>query len=337
MEKETGEKADGVLGINLYVIQGMLRATGPVSLPDFGNETVTADNFFEKAQANTQSKFFPGSTSKKDFLTAVANSLFIRLTEDTKLSFPALISAMYSSLEEKNILVYDKDPQLQKFFEDRGWAGRMTAVVCASEEEVFGNKGSNTACIPDYLSLVESNLGINKINQFVNKSVTVSKKLDSKNSLHTTLVASYENTQTDTSSQTSTYINYVRIYIPRSSQFEMMTLNGSPLPSKEIQVENYQTDKTSIGYLLKIAGGNKANLKVVYTLASPLPSQSYSYQFLYQKQAGDKSSPFIFSLAYPDSDLSLSTLNFKNSSGIQKEIYYTTDTAVDRILALTVK
>jgi len=60
---------------------------------------------------------------------------------------------------------------------------------------------------------------------------------------------------------------------------------------------------------------------------------STSYQFFYQKQMGDKNSPLVLSVSYPER-YSLTPVNFNSTSGNKQEIFYSTDTSVDRIFAL---
>jgi hypothetical protein len=87
---------------------------------------------------------------------------------------------------------------------------------------------------------------------------------------------------------------------------------------------------------MKIAANNKGLISIAYTLSRRLDTAFNTYQFYYQKQPGEKSSSFMFSIKHPDS-LTITPLNFANSSGIRREIFYTSDTSVDRILALQIQ
>ncbi|MBI4099797.1 DUF4012 domain-containing protein, partial [Candidatus Microgenomates bacterium] len=91
LEKETGIKADGVIGINLGAVQKMLVATGPITLAN--GETVTADNFFEKAEYAAEINFFPGSTQKSQYLSQVAQALLGKITSGGNRSWSAMATA----------------------------------------------------------------------------------------------------------------------------------------------------------------------------------------------------------------------------------------------------
>ena len=109
------------------------------------------------------------------------------------------------------------------------------------------------------------------------------------------------------------------------------------IADKEITQESYGSDKLSVGFLLRLAASNKAGVKLEYTTPLSIPGNTGSYQFMFQKQSGEAISPLIFSVTFPDSSYSFKPLNFPNASGIEKEIYYSTDTSVDRICAFEIK
>lgn len=337
LEKETGEKVDGVIGVNLFLIESLLKVTGPLKLADFGGQEINSDNFIQMAAQNHDNSFFPGSTAKQDFLTSAANTLFAQVSQKNNISWVSMINLLYQGFEEKQILVFDKDASLEKLFSDRGWAGRISAVVCSDGIAASLSSEDKSSCVPDYLGIVEANLGLNKVNGFITKTVTITKNLNKENKLSSSVILSYSNKSSGNGDQKSTYVNYLRILLPRSTIVNRMSINGVTIDNKQITSESYGSDKLSIGYLLRLASANKAVIKLEYSTALSLPENVGSYQFLFQKQSGDVLSPLIFSFTYPDSMHSLKPINFFNASGIEKEVYYTTDTSVDRVFALEIK
>jgi len=335
LEKELGKEVDGVIGVNLTLAQKILSVIGPVKLSDFNGEEITADNFFPKVHALSQANFFPGSTAKKDVLTAITNSIFAKLTADSSTNFMDLLHIVKLALEEKNILIYLTEPQLQKIVEDHSWAGRVTKVSCAQSKNINGTAfvADGNSCLADYLSIVEANLGVNKANYFISKSTIIEKKIQADDQIKTTVTISYENsvnTAVDTGQQ---YVNYLRIFTPLGSKLESVTLNSAPINPQDVDTQTYGGDKTVFGFLLKIAPENKGVVKIAYTLPRSFSSNLASYQLYYQKQAGDKNSPLVLSFRYPEGS-KLTPVNFSFSSQREGEIYYTTDTSVDRVFAL---
>lgn len=334
--KELGITTDGVIGINLYAAQKILQVLGPVTLADFNNEIITADNFFIKAQQYTQKDFFPGSTQKKNFLSSVAKEIFSSITFEKNITWFRLLPEVKKALEEKNILIYSHDPQVNRIIENLGFSGRMTEVKCLSNNANFQETSvmPDTNCIPDYLAMVEANLGVNKANYFIGKSTTVQKKIDETGQMTSLITVSYENQSTPEINPEATYVNYLRLFVPVDSILTSIFINNIPVPASEIDMEKYETDKASYGFLVKIAPGEKVVFRAVFTHSKIFSEGTSSYQFFYQKQAGDKISPLVLSVAHPD-NLYLEPVNFQSASARENEIYYTTDTSVDRVFAIS--
>ena len=322
LQKETGKVVDGVIGINLFTAQKILKILGPLKVSDF-NEEITADNFFYKAHLYSARDFFPGSTQKKDFLTAVANAMVSEIKSAPSSLLIELLPIVKQLLDEKNILFFSSDESLQKKIEEKGWGGRAVEVKCV---------GDKNDCFIDYLMAVETNLGVNKANYFVNKSVAVEKNIEADGKVTTSVILSYENTAAAEIYPDSFYTNYLRVFVPLGSKLEKVTLNNIELSTSSVDIENYAEDKTSFGLLVKIAPGNKGVVKITYTLPSSFSSSSY--QLLYQKQGGDKIAPLVLSIKFPK-EQNLKPVNFKPTSERENEVYYATYTSVDRIFSFT--
>lgn len=337
LQKEMGINVDGVIGINLNTIQKILQVTGPVKLVDFGNEEISSDNFFFKTHFYAQDKFFPGSTQKKDFLTSAANVLLNKITDSNKSLLIDLMPAVKQLLDEKDILIFANDDNIQKITEKKGWAGRMMNVKCVYSQNESGQANttdiSNT-CLPDYLSINEANLGVNKANYFVNKSVIVDKNISTDGTITSSVSLSYENTGTPEVFTDAAYSNYLRVFVPFGSVLNEVSINGIPLSISDVTVESYQNDKTVFGILVKIAPQNKGTIKFVYTLPRKLAKDTESYQLFFQKQAGDKKAPFVLSVRNSTGG-NLKPLNFTPNMVKNKDIFYSTDTSYDRIFAFS--
>lgn len=334
LEKELGVKVDGVVGVNLFVAQKLLKIIGPVVLSDFNNEEVNSENFFFKSQYYVQKDFFAGSTQKKDFLTAVVRKLETKLTTDNNLPWFELVLGLKNLLDEKNVIIYTYDEDAQKVVEERGWAGRMTPVACFSQK--LGDQTGfpvKTSCIADYLSIIETNLGVNKANYFISKTVALEKKIETDGKVKTTITLSYENKGLEGILHGGTYSNYIRLFVPTGNKLITATYNNSPIDALVTEVGNYGDDKTVFAFFVKIPSNEKGVVRVMYVTEKPLDWGNKYFQFIYQKQGGDKTVPFVYSVYYPE-NIKLSTVNFKSRSSNKGEIYYPTDTSVDRIFAL---
>ncbi len=334
LDKEMGKSVDAVIGINLFFIQDLLEAVGSIKLSDFNNEEINSSNFFFKAQFYSQKDFFAGSSQKKDFLSAVSSALQIKFNTDSSLPWLEILFRVKKSLDEKNLIIFVKDENLQKTIEEKGWAGRFTKISCLSQtdlaQEVKEKELEN--CFPDYLAINEANLGVNKANYFISKSVAIEKRIESETKIITSITLSYENKSIPEVFQGGTYANYLRFFIPKNSNLITASLNGIKIQEDQIDQEQYSEDKKAIGFLVKIAPQNKGVVKITYETLKSSISKLMSYQFLFQKQSGDKVSPLVLSFITPAS-IKLTPINFKSISEKKQEVYYSTDTSVDRIFA----
>jgi len=114
------------------------------------------------------------------------------------------------------------------------------------------------------------------------------------------------------------------------------TLNGMALPPSQVEVGSYRSDKTVFSLLVKIAPGNRAEVKIAYLSPWAFTAKTSAYQFFFQKQPGDKTAPLILSLETAANFL-FSPLNFLSTSGSKEKIFYSSDTSVDRIFAFSLK
>jgi len=151
-QKETGLIVDGVIGVNLSVAQKILEAIGPVHLPDY-QETITAENLFEKASYHSEVNFFPGSTQKKDFLNSLTNQIFYQIKETN--NWIKVGQALLQCLEEKQIIIFSNNADVMKKIVQFNWHGGLLP----NQE------------LTDYLMIAESNFGINKVNHFIQRKI----------------------------------------------------------------------------------------------------------------------------------------------------------------------
>lgn len=321
LQKEMNINVNGVIGVNLFVIQDVLKVIGSLKLPDFANEEITSDNFIQKAQFHSQDKFFPGSSQKKDFLRSVANAILTHLTTDNSYSVIDIFPLIKKDLEEKNILLASFDNNIQRKFENQGLGGRINEIKCIQNKD---------NCLADYIGIIEANLGVNKANFYINKSVDLTKEFDQNGNLNTTVKINYENNAIANVQNDSQYVNYVRFYLPSKINIKNISINNMNLSAGDITSEPYEGDKASVGFLIRINPSTKAELVINYTMPSILKQENKSYELFYQKQSGDKTSPLIVKLKYPASSVFLSD-NFKSYKTSDNTVFYTTDTSVDRV------
>ena len=288
LEKETGRMVDGVVGIDLFLAQRILRVVGPVSLIDY-QEEINADNLFERAEYHAEVNFFPGSTQKKDFLGAVANALFEKVEQTEESQWLVISKAIYQSLKSKDLLVYLNNQEAARILADLGWDGGIRRVECEIE------KGQ---CLTDYLMIVESNFGVNKANYFVKRNLTHQVNFGQEGEVREILRIDYHNQSQSEIFPAGRYKNYLRILTPAGSILEKVVIDGEELEKEKVD-ESKIADKTAFGFLVEVPIQSKKIVEISYQLEEKIKKETGDYLLYLQKQPGIEDKVFNFWLVPP--------------------------------------
>jgi len=320
-QKEIGDQVDGVIGLDLSLVEKILKALGKVYLTDYQLE-VTADNLFLKAQNLIQSDFFPGSTQKRDFLGALARAV---LNQAKLGEFPWLKigQSLKQGLEEKHLQIFLNDQKGQSLVEELGWAGRVSVVSCQL---------SVVSCLADYLMILEANLGVNKANYFVKREIGLTADFKEKK-VNYHLIINYQNNSSGQTFPGGVYKNYLRIYVPQTAILEKVVINEREVLIDQIEIEEIE-DKKSWGFLVEIKPEETKKVEFEYQLERQelVARKEFTYELFFQKQAGTEKDPLFLKFNYPQ-NWRIKKTNFpavtKNSS-----FNYNTDLSVDRIFSI---
>ncbi len=285
LEKETGRTTDGVIAVDLFLAQKVLAAVGEIQIPDY-QEKINADNFFERAEYYSEINFFPGSTQKQDFLGNVARVLFEKIKEADQKTWLKLAQNIYPSLTAKDLLIWLPDEQTTSLVRQLGWDGGLKSVECLGNEK---------NCFPDFLMLIEANVGINKANYFLKRSLNHQIKIEEDGMIEETLVVNYQNNSQSEAFPAGRYKTYLRLYTPLDSKLikvEIKNLATGQIEEVE-EIEQQQTyDKQIFGFLLEVPIQESRSVEIVYQLAKKLDQEDDSYHFYLQKQPGIEDETF---------------------------------------------
>lgn len=278
LDKSMNINPDGVIAINLHVAQKLLEATGPVKLIDY-DEVVTATNLYERAEMYSEINFFPGSSQKRDFLSGVINQVMNQMM-DGKVDTLKALQALYSSAQESQLLVALDDPTAQQAFDNLGWSGSVLTPDCPAPFHAG-------RCYVDTVIQVEANVGVNKANQHVERSIEHGVEILDQQAVHTrttTLV----NTATSNAWPSGPYKAYFRLYMPANAQVESVAVNGTEIDAS-LRREGEELSKHMIGFLVNVPVRESAEVTVRYTV--PLPEDITAYALFEQKQSGTAGDP----------------------------------------------
>lgn len=274
LEKELKIKPDGVLGINLNVVRKLLEVTGPIRLVDY-DEVITKDNLYERAQQHAELNFFPGSTQKRDFLSAVASALFERLMrEDTNKML--IMKALVQAADEAELLISIPDEQATKALSNLGWDGSLRTPDCPGP---FAQQ----TCFVDTVMQVEANVGVNKANQYIKRSIRHDISIERGQAVHERSIT-LQNTADSNAWPEGSYKNYFRLFVTKGAQLNAVTVNGAPVDLRSVSVKEEQ-GKQVFGFLVTVPIQSTSKIDVSYTV--PLLQESpLVYSLFEQKQPG---------------------------------------------------
>ncbi|MCW1949000.1 MAG: DUF4012 domain-containing protein [Candidatus Shapirobacteria bacterium] len=294
LEKETGKKINGVIGIDLAVARAMLKATGEIYVPDF-KEKINDGNLYEQAEFYAETKFFPGSTQKASFLGALGKQLFEEIKNLNAEKRLVLVQLFLDLLEKNELQLAINETETAKRLMELNWDGR-----------VYNGKCSGENCVMDYWYVVEANLGVNKANYFVKRNIEESAEITN-NSINRILKINYENTAKNTEWPGGDYKNYMRLYLPKEvdvSQISVMDGNDTSIKkiygSDEITIKEVD-GKKEVGFLVMVPVLKKRILEVKYSSQINTSGKTFTYMKYIQKQPGTGETGIVSLITYPDS------------------------------------
>jgi hypothetical protein len=298
---DMGRATDGVIAFDLEATRRLVAALQPLALPGY-QQPLTGDNVLaamreiwaEPVEVESTVREARGTDwwlHRKDFMGDLATAARARL-ESGQIDFGLLAQALYSSLQEKHVLVAVNDPATSALLAEAGWSGVI-------------DPGDG-----DFLLVVDSNVGWNKVNGVVqrNTNYTVTPRPDGSAWVDLELVyrhqgeasdvlcvheASYGDSYEDMVRRC--YFNYVRVLAPAGAQLR----SAEGFDSAEVVVRPGERGATQFAGNLVLPPGKTASLRLSYELPAGLLDADV-YNLRVQKQPGIPAWPVRVLLVDPD-------------------------------------
>ncbi|MCL4366536.1 DUF4012 domain-containing protein [Patescibacteria group bacterium] len=321
--KETGERVEGVIALDVSAMEELLSAVGPLDLKDY-QEKITSENLFERAVSHAELSFFPGSQAKKSFLTALTNELFNKVFFLPQQNWPGILGALGRSLDEKHISIYLNDPQLFSYLTSQNWVHTLPRASNAIESD------SNQ----DFLSLVEANLGADKVNYYLDRNYKLETIIGKEGEIQHRLRINYTNRSPSDVFPGGGYKNRMRVYLPFGTKLTRALWAESDITKNVTGFVDY--GRSGYSMLLTLAPKEQKTLVLDYVVPMKLkftesgqssPAKQASYRLDIIKQPGTLRDPLAWTITYP--------INFQLISQQTKKIgpqeqTIQTDLSVDR-------
>ncbi|MFH1244538.1 MAG: DUF4012 domain-containing protein [bacterium] len=268
IQKTLNQNLDGTIALNIDTFRTLLESQGALPLADY-NETISAGNIYERAQYYAEGNFLPGSNTKRDFLSSVAESLFTTLSSKTSLDQLKLAEAFLRTIDAKNTLISVVNPLTDRVFSTLNWNGALQDS-------------------PDSAMVVDSNFGVNKANYFIRRSIQAVITLDSNLAVNHILRLRYTNTSQTSAWPAGPYKNYQRLYLPPSATIRKLKVDGQEIPPSAYSLAT-ESRKTVLSHVLMVPINTTVGVEIEYQTPSLTGSSDQSYSWYWQKQPGSSS------------------------------------------------
>ncbi len=309
-----GVAVDGVLALDLTAVEDIVRAIGPLYLKAY-SEIVSEENVIDKVKLYWSPP--PGEeqdrewwSHRKDFLAALAEAVFAEMREglDARQTVN-LLRALGQSLEEKHLLIYLNDPAARRLLEDKNWDGAIRSTE------------------GDYLLVVDTNVGFNKVDPHVERAIDYQVVIDQDGEAHGEVRITYWNESkkkvkecvqearhepTYDQMMEGCYWDYLRLYVPEGSLMTGATEIPLPEGSLPRRLGGAEADeggpivgppeggKEVLSHFFVVPPGQELEVRFAYDLpAWVFQKADGRYNLLVQKQPGTQAVPFRFSIIVP--------------------------------------
>lgn len=277
IQKSTGRTIDGVIGLNIYVMEDMIRALGPLEMDQY-NEVLTDKNIHERAEFHSEVQL-ADSSKDEDYLTAIFESLYQRMLLSDENEIPKLLAVLEDNLNQGQLFFSLMDSQENQSIATLGWTGDILSPSCPTEFE--------EPCFVDSFYKVESNVGVNKANYNLQRSITDQITLTEQSVSHDRTIKITNNSKSKAWPQ-GNYKSYLRFYLPKNAQLEEVLIENNPVDMDNVS-QQVAHGKKVIGVYLEVPISSTVTLDLKYQI--PFDQKYASYSLFDQRQAGIDQQP----------------------------------------------
>ncbi|MBI2062537.1 MAG: DUF4012 domain-containing protein [Candidatus Yanofskybacteria bacterium] len=204
----TCKKVDGVITFSPQIVAHILDIVGPVEMPDY-NLTLNSNNLFSTLQEEVEYK--GDRKQPKQIIVDLAPLMLQKLYLADSGKWLDVFNLLISSMEQKDILMYFRDLNLQSFSMDKGFSGQVK------------NTGS------DYLMVTFTNVKGSKTDLVMDSSLKVETTIEDGSVKHRiSIIRTHNGGNSEYGFYNKQSPTYVRVLVPDNSEFTGLTGNSRP-------------------------------------------------------------------------------------------------------------
>lgn len=326
-ERGGGSTVDGVIAITSSLMEELLSVIGPIEMSKYG-KNINSENFFFETQSAVELEYDKEENKPKKFITDMAPKVLEKIFKSDKDQLLKFISIFSRALEEKHVLFYFTDEELQKTIKDFNWTGQIKETQ------------------KDYLAVINSNIAGQKTDRVIKEKIEHSAEIKEDGSIIDTVTI----TKTHQGSKGDLFtgvrnVGYIRVYVPEGSilleakgfdppdknlfeapepgykpDIDLQIIQGQVIKGKNNTYINNEFGKTVFGNWIQVDPGRTEVSSFKYQLPFKLDLEKFKeknwleelenklglsresvfYSLLIQKQAGAKNHNFISTVKLPE-------------------------------------
>ena len=274
---------DGVIFLNTWFVDSLINDVGGIKMSSiYGNNLVLTnkniycyENKDYMSDANCWMEYMSEKSTlpqseRKAFISDMMHELLQKVLSSSGSDLEKVITSIFQSLNDKNILLYFNNTQDENFISKYNWGGIVP-------------KNTNG----DYLQVVEANLAGAKDNYFMSETTTSNIQKDGNNYIQTTSIT-WTNPALYEDWLVGPYMAWVRVYVPMGSK--LISITGKDVNGYVEDYNNTILNKTVFGDHIRILprlSSSDPPASGTMTFKYILPSDININQYLIQKQPGE--------------------------------------------------
>jgi uncharacterized protein (DUF2164 family) len=280
LESQSQENIDGVIAVTPEFIKALIKLTGPIEV---SGEEFDDTNLVEKLQDEVGYKYWNkglDDNTRKEIINTMANVLMERILSLPKEKYADLWLTFVENVDQKQILLYLKDEDLQQYISEANWDGRI------KDTEYTGR---------DYAMVIDANMAALKTDGVMEKDYNYS-ITEENDELIATLKLHYRNNGVGYGPfpPTTRYLSYTRIYVPRGSELissdGFLTdskINGGK-PAAALVTQDEEFNKTIFEGFLNVEPQSDLTIELKYKLPQEIKDMVSEDRYIlyFQKQPG---------------------------------------------------
>ena len=278
-KKAGGPDVDGIIAIDTNFLIDILKVLGPIGVADWGNFSAEIDKrcncpqVFYELERYADKPVGELKTDRKAVIGPLMHSVLLNVMQSPRKKWPEFFNVFFANVQQKHLLLYFFDEELQKSIEALNAGGRI--------KDYDG----------DYLHINDCNFAGAKSNMFIRVNVDQKVEVNSSGEAIKTVTIDYRNPEPASDCNlergelclNALYRDWVRLYVPKGS--ELIEASGS-----ETEVETYEDLGKTVfeafyGDKSPLRPEGKAQLTFKYKLPFKVEGDK-GYKLLIQKQPG---------------------------------------------------